>query len=133
MCVCGLMTQSAQRDRVLYERDNPNVLTILFFFLLCLLVQEVGSIIGKKGEIVKRFREEVNNSVPKFLSLFFWDVVLRGLEEIGTLLLLRQRSQLMGPFLSVDVLPSTSVLYCTEEKGDFFFFFHLSRWFHGAS
>ena len=27
---------------------------------LALLLQEVGSIIGKKGEIVKRFREEVS-------------------------------------------------------------------------
>jgi hypothetical protein len=32
---------------------NIKVHTVLFFF------QEVGSIIGKKGEIVKRFREEV--------------------------------------------------------------------------
>jgi len=32
----------------------------MVFFLFCLL-QEVGSIIGKKGEIVKRFRDEVNH------------------------------------------------------------------------
>lgn len=32
-------------------------LTFLFFLLSAR--QEVGSIIGKKGEIVKRFREEV--------------------------------------------------------------------------
>ncbi|KAK4008641.1 hypothetical protein OUZ56_013774 [Daphnia magna] len=30
----------------------------MFFYVLCVCMQEVGSIIGKKGEIVKRFREE---------------------------------------------------------------------------
>jgi len=40
-------------------------LNLLLFFCECnltlsfLFVQEVGSIIGKKGEIVKKFREEV--------------------------------------------------------------------------
>lgn len=32
-------------------------------FNILLLLQEVGSIIGKKGEIVKRFREEVNINI----------------------------------------------------------------------
>lgn len=35
----------------------------VFFVFVCVCVQEVGSIIGKKGEIVKRFREEVRESV----------------------------------------------------------------------
>lgn len=40
-----------------YDCKNYNVILIIFF-----LLQEVGSIIGKKGEIVKRFREEVCKS-----------------------------------------------------------------------
>lgn len=39
-------------------------------FMFCSL-QEVGSIIGKKGEIVKRFREEVSYSIFKaFLYIY---------------------------------------------------------------
>lgn len=37
---------------------QKNIYSILLFSLVSL--QEVGSIIGKKGEIVKRFREEVS-------------------------------------------------------------------------
>jgi hypothetical protein len=32
---------------------------VMFHSVCFLFLQEVGSIIGKKGEIVKRFREEV--------------------------------------------------------------------------
>jgi ribosomal protein S3 len=37
---------------------------IMYFFFVSVL-QEVGSIIGKKGEIVKRFREEVSKQLNK--------------------------------------------------------------------
>lgn len=42
---------------------------ILFFFNVFFSVsfQEVGSIIGKKGEIVKRFREEVSYALKIIL------------------------------------------------------------------
>lgn len=46
----------------------------LFFYL-----QEVGSIIGKKGEIVKRFREEVGqqrSSLKREKSFFHWIKVI---------------------------------------------------------
>lgn len=35
------------------------ILLFIFYFICLFYLQEVGSIIGKKGEIVKRFREEV--------------------------------------------------------------------------
>lgn len=43
---------------------------INLIFFLCIL-QEVGSIIGKKGEIVNRFREEVSILTVDFETLHF--------------------------------------------------------------
>lgn len=48
-------------------KQNTNI------FILFIYLQEVGSIIGKKGEIVKRFREEVRyiyNSIEYHILLF---------------------------------------------------------------
>lgn len=41
--------------------------------------QEVGSIIGKKGEIVKKFREEVRNG-PLFSSSIYCSLLTFGLD-----------------------------------------------------
>lgn len=47
-----------------------NVMYTFLFNTINFFLQEVGSIIGKKGEIVKRFREEVS-----FVrSIFFFNV-----------------------------------------------------------
>ncbi len=53
--------------------------------LIC-FVQEVGSIIGKKGEIVKRFREEVSHQVLVIPSRFFTEFyrVFRDCGQIGS-------------------------------------------------
>lgn len=50
---------------LLLRNFNISILTRSF-----LSFQEVGSIIGKKGEIVKRFREEVRNENSKSAILF---------------------------------------------------------------
>lgn len=54
-------------------KQNTNI------FILFIYLQEVGSIIGKKGEIVKRFREEVQyiyNSIEYHILLFLIKVMV---------------------------------------------------------
>ena len=47
---------------------KENFRNVAKVFCVSLSLQEVGSIIGKKGEIVKRFRDEV--SIQKSLGFF---------------------------------------------------------------
>ena len=48
---------------------DSNLHTLNLKVLFFLLLQEVGSIIGKKGEIVKRFRDEVRNLAMRQLKI----------------------------------------------------------------
>lgn len=51
------------------------MLIYIFNLFLFYFFQEVGSIIGKKGEIVKRFREEVSKHVRYLFYLVFINII----------------------------------------------------------